>query len=317
VDVQAMLQTMDADARLQFPEDVAPVDPDVAEAVIAFGDALARGDSGAIGEMLDQPSKNVLDSLVNADQWSEATEGIEAVRVVLVSDSVGSGTSRATPAFDLDSTVDRIVEIESQLEAFLEANGLPADDTNAIVRAGLAAGLLSQDEGSDESRAIQEMWDLMRQAASAGQLRDLLEAVSRAKGENVADEQLDMATRALEPMLLGAIGGGSLDVAYAIQGQDGAYVLGWSMSQAFGSYVFGMTPVTLQVRRFASDWDGAQSWDLAPTGFASGTGFSSVANAGDSGGASAREPERGETPPPANTPRRKNTPGGPITIPGG
>ena len=91
-----MLQTMDADARLQFPPEVAPVQPELAEAVIEFGNALARGDDATVREKLDRPSQGVLDTLVSNEEWFDATEKIEAVRVVLLegaSSSAGGGVA--------------------------------------------------------------------------------------------------------------------------------------------------------------------------------------------------------------------------------
>ncbi|HLO42496.1 MAG TPA: hypothetical protein VK176_15850, partial [Phycisphaerales bacterium] len=53
-------------------------------------DALVRGDSGKLGELLDPTAKTVLSALTSSGEWEESTAKIEAVRVIRVSES-GSG----------------------------------------------------------------------------------------------------------------------------------------------------------------------------------------------------------------------------------
>ncbi len=88
VDVAALLQSMSVDERVEFAEDAAPVSRGLAEAVITLADSIARGDAEAMRGLLAQRDQGLLDQLVNSEQWYEATEGIEAVRVVSM-DSIG------------------------------------------------------------------------------------------------------------------------------------------------------------------------------------------------------------------------------------
>lgn len=76
-----------ADPRLQFPEDKAPYDKDLAEAVIAFAGALADGDDGAFGGALNDEGRGVLDGMLADGTWFESTDEIEAVRVVYLGQS--------------------------------------------------------------------------------------------------------------------------------------------------------------------------------------------------------------------------------------
>lgn len=82
VRIDPLLQSMKADARVQFPQTSAPTDEQIARAVIGFADALARGDSDKFKTMLDPVGKGVLDKLVSTGQWDESTgKAVDAVRV--------------------------------------------------------------------------------------------------------------------------------------------------------------------------------------------------------------------------------------------
>lgn len=70
------------DARVQFPDGKAPYDATLAEAAISFAGALASGDDGAMGGMLDTSGRGILDSMLADGTWFDATGEIEAVRVV-------------------------------------------------------------------------------------------------------------------------------------------------------------------------------------------------------------------------------------------
>jgi len=92
VRTDSLLQTMKADARVQFPQSAAPSDEVIARAVISFADALARGDSDKFKTMLDPGGKAVLDKLVAGGQWEESTgKSVEAVRVAKLTASADSG----------------------------------------------------------------------------------------------------------------------------------------------------------------------------------------------------------------------------------
>ncbi|MGH7244128.1 MAG: hypothetical protein ACREJD_11995 [Phycisphaerales bacterium] len=85
IDVSTLLQTNHADKRVQFPQEKAPVDDEVAVSVINLASAIAKGDSKAMGGLLVNVGKDVLDQLLANGQWDDATAKIEAVRVVELS----------------------------------------------------------------------------------------------------------------------------------------------------------------------------------------------------------------------------------------
>lgn len=87
IEVQALLQELKSDARVQFPDAAAPTDRSLAESVIQFANAIATGDSGAMRGMLDRAGQAVLDDLVGTGGWDDATKKIEAVRVVRLNQS--------------------------------------------------------------------------------------------------------------------------------------------------------------------------------------------------------------------------------------
>ncbi len=73
---------MNIDARVSFPQELAPVDEDKIRAVLGLEDALARGDHDAMFDLLDESGRQVLEELDASGGWDEATSEIEAVRVV-------------------------------------------------------------------------------------------------------------------------------------------------------------------------------------------------------------------------------------------
>ncbi len=90
INVDSLLSEMDADARLVFPQDVAPVDADLARAVVNFAEAFLEGDDSAARSMLDLTGQAVLDRLLVTGGWYDATDELEAVHVVDLSE-YGSG----------------------------------------------------------------------------------------------------------------------------------------------------------------------------------------------------------------------------------
>lgn len=90
VEVDGLLQAMQADSRVQFPQEQAPENEELARAVIRLADALAKGDSETFRSLLDRPSQAVLDDLLGTGEWYEATAKIEAVRVVKLDEGTGA-----------------------------------------------------------------------------------------------------------------------------------------------------------------------------------------------------------------------------------
>lgn len=85
------MQTVKPDARVHFGQSHAPTDETLAQAILQFADAIAKGDSTRMGTMLAMESKSDLDALVGSGQWEEGTANIEAVRVVNLNDLTSGG----------------------------------------------------------------------------------------------------------------------------------------------------------------------------------------------------------------------------------
>lgn len=81
VDTEAMVQQMQADARVQFPNSAAPTSEELARAIIGLADAFARGDAAKLRPMLDTSGASVLDELQSSGAWAETASKIEAVRI--------------------------------------------------------------------------------------------------------------------------------------------------------------------------------------------------------------------------------------------
>jgi hypothetical protein len=84
IEVQALLQELKSDARVQFAESAAPTDRTLAEGAIRLADAIARGDDKALRGLLDRSGQVILDDLVGRSEWSPATGRIEAVRIAQI-----------------------------------------------------------------------------------------------------------------------------------------------------------------------------------------------------------------------------------------
>ncbi len=75
------------DARVQFPQERAPVDPTLAKAVIAFADGFAKSDSGKVGAIMDPATKLVLDQLSSSGAFEEEMKKAESIRVVFLAET--------------------------------------------------------------------------------------------------------------------------------------------------------------------------------------------------------------------------------------
>ncbi len=82
IQIDPLLQSVKPDQRVQFPQVAAPVDESLARAVIKLAEALAKGDTAAVGPMLDPSARGILERLSGTGQWQDATARIQAVRVV-------------------------------------------------------------------------------------------------------------------------------------------------------------------------------------------------------------------------------------------
>ncbi|MEM9066575.1 MAG: hypothetical protein AAGB51_13915 [Planctomycetota bacterium] len=86
VRVATLLQTMDVDPRVSFPDAHAPTDEQLARSVISLADAIARGDADDLRPLLDEGDRVVLDTLERNGGWEASTTPLEQVRVAAVTE---------------------------------------------------------------------------------------------------------------------------------------------------------------------------------------------------------------------------------------
>jgi hypothetical protein len=87
---------MKPDKRVQFPQAAAPVDESLARAVVSLADAIAKGDSSKLGNLLNANGKPLLDQLTSDGSWDEAVAKIEGVRIVNIDDQAPPPPPSAT-----------------------------------------------------------------------------------------------------------------------------------------------------------------------------------------------------------------------------
>ncbi len=92
--IDSVLSEVRPDARVQFPQERAPVDATLAKAVINLADGFAKGDSTKVSGMLDPVSKVTLDKLVADGSFEDVAKKLEGVRVVCLEEGgIDSGRS--------------------------------------------------------------------------------------------------------------------------------------------------------------------------------------------------------------------------------
>lgn len=82
IQIDPLMQSVRPDQRVQFPQVAAPVDESLARAVIRLCEAIVKGDSSALGGMLDPAGRGILERLIASGEWDDTTQKIQAVRVV-------------------------------------------------------------------------------------------------------------------------------------------------------------------------------------------------------------------------------------------
>lgn len=103
VQVDPILASMSPSAKVQFPQTAAPHNEALARAVIAFADALAKGDAEKFEASLGPADKQWMSRLTNDGSWETETAKLEAVRVVMVEDGVNADPTGAAVYFALQT----------------------------------------------------------------------------------------------------------------------------------------------------------------------------------------------------------------------
>lgn len=81
------LDDIKMDPRVQFPDTRLPSTQELAEAIASLANAIAKGDSAALGSLLDDADRTVLKDMDSAGEFKRGTSGIEAVRVSVLRES--------------------------------------------------------------------------------------------------------------------------------------------------------------------------------------------------------------------------------------
>jgi hypothetical protein len=284
------------DARVQIADGVSVTDEAFARSAVLLADALARGDDEALTGMLTRPAVEDLD-LVLDHGWDEATEDIEAVRIVYAGPFEGAIVSQAAEQLAAAGLEDAQAQMKEMMEKMGDAMGEGMGD------------MLKQAMEQVKNMTPEELQKMRDEAAAAGATEEQL-------------AQMDAGIKALQeggeiPDLtaqMGAALGGDNGVLLAIQEPNASYVLGWAGQSAGGDWLFTNVPSTGEVRARASEWDGVGAagfeYDLS---LATVTPTSTEYVAPDDAPDEPAEDGSSDAP----KPKQQNTPHGPVTIPGG
>ena len=273
-DVAALLQEMDADKRVQFPVDVAPIDVEYARAIISLADSFARGDDGSLRDLLDSNDRRTLDALVESGRWYDDTDRIEAVRVVYLTeldeeaDEVIDEFGMSLTAETLrDQMLDAAQEEDVTLDELMSGLGIPNPESLGIQPETIERMM----EGFGEQMAagvfgapfMAEMAELQREFETGGRTPE--ELVNEMYDRGMLDtmvEKIDELMASVGSMFEGlgdsfGFGGGGAEVRLAIQEPGSAYALSFRVYRPSDRFIFTPAAEANVVRVRASDFKGA------------------------------------------------------------
>ncbi len=264
----------DVDARVQFPQEHAPLDASLGEAVFRFASALARKDASALRPMMSLSGRRILDQIEQI--WWD-TE-IEAVRVVSLTPGGGGAVREREGGDQGPFTPELIGEMLSEAMSELGQNLPPeaqqamqsallggqaemvARMFNQMPREQLLAMLEQQEQQLDDPGNAQQL-EMMAQMmqTSADELRETLRRISQVQ------------RRRIEEILADAEGGDDEDVSdtsatlvLAVQDQGGAFVLIFDVQHFSDGWFFAPKPATTQTRQSVRDFDGLSMSEYLP-----------------------------------------------------
>ncbi len=337
-DVMALLQEMNADSRVQFPKEVAPIDVEYARAIISFASSFAEGDEDSLRGMLDLGGQQTLDALVESGAWYDSTDAIEAVRVVYLtepieddgSNSFGDVGNEMDGMFTAEVFRDQMIEAisnsgEASFEDILGSLGVPNPQ-------GIGAGDQEVLQGMMEDAGVQ-MVEQMFGPELFAQIMELEKEFPRdsSSPEDLVYAMYDRGILATMAEKMGAIIGsmgaamdqfggafgfdtGGAELRLAIQEPGAAYALSFTARKIGGRYIFSPAPEANVIHVRASDFhgksDGIGSFIEELGGLDFGDSFEGL-----SGTPSDSESTEGGSDP---APGRPSVPGGPGgSSPGG
>lgn len=138
-------QSFVTDPRVQFPQEHAPTDEALAQAVADFASALAKGDNGAMSAMLDAPGRAILTEQVQTGAWERETSNIETVRVVALNRDGDSATLTVAVQDPRGAYLLGWKAVRNNSDAWV-FGGAPAPDTRAPRASDLDDAVVSEPE---------------------------------------------------------------------------------------------------------------------------------------------------------------------------
>ncbi len=280
-DVVALLQEMNADSRVQFPEDQAPLDVDYARAVISFASSFAEGDEESLRSMLDMGGQETLDALVESGAWYDAADSIEAVRIVYLTDPPEDDGSETMG--DMGDAMSDMLTAESLRDQMLEqaagAEDMSFEDILGELGVENPQGISAADQQTMQGM-LEDAGNQMAAAMFGPELIAQIAALEEefpegtASPEEVINAMYDRGILAalaekLAPMMasmsaamdqFGAAFGmdaGGAQLRIAIQEPGAAYALSFTAREIGGKFIFSPAPEANVIRARASDFSGA------------------------------------------------------------
>jgi hypothetical protein len=168
VEYEALIKTLKADPRVQASASLDVTNEDFAKASVLLADAFARGDASKLKPMLTKRGQNVLGDLQATGLWSDATQKIEAVRIVF------AGPPSSLSSMEFEKAIKEMTEAAEaeavRYEQQLEARGVDPEYRAKVVAAKRAENLAAiQGHTLDEAAAIKaEMAMLIAVKTEAG-----------------------------------------------------------------------------------------------------------------------------------------------------
>jgi len=285
---------------------VTMTDEGFARAVIGLADSFARGNDAKLSGMLDAGANTQLSGLVDSGEWTEATQPIEAVRIVYAGSFDASMAMSGGGGGSLSGSMSTMIDqLKKALDAGAGVGALDVLEAQGVIPADQMAVMREQME-KFSSMSAEEVGEEMKKAlATMGDGGD-------ASGASGASGGMDA----------GAVAGmvPTRGVLLAIQDPRGAILLGWGALQSGEQWVFTNAPAADGDKPRAAAWDGIGPMGFMYSPMATGPAVqdgptetgAAPGDAGsggtDGGGTPSADP---------SGPTRKNTPSGPVTVPGG
>jgi hypothetical protein len=233
---------MKADRRVAFAPGAVTNKPELAQAIVALADALARGDDKKFSAKIDPGARNDLKSLVASGQWANATKKIESVRVVRVMNGAEAAPVDEGPKITADQ---KAIGIQMILAALTDAQ-----------RDELKQELGHDPKPADADAIIAYFKNQFEQSKAAGTLNETQQKMVAEAERAIELFQSADAKPEKEEEAKNADASGMHTITLAVQEPGSAYVLGWIAVEVNGTWTFKASPAPqADPQRRASDFD--------------------------------------------------------------